>query len=91
LRLRTINNEIFRCCAARRFKNKGVQAMLDAVIDFLPAPVDIPDVTGLLENGQPRRVGPATMSRSRSRVQDHDDPFVGNSSSSACIPGRELR
>jgi len=33
------------------FKNKGVQAMLDAVIDYMPAPVDIPPVKGLLENG----------------------------------------
>ena len=35
------------------FKNKGVQAMLDAVVDFLPSPVDIPDIKGQLENGEP--------------------------------------
>ena len=35
------------------FKNKGVQAMLDAVIDYMPAPIDIPPVRGMLENGQP--------------------------------------
>jgi elongation factor G len=34
------------------FKNKVVQAMLDGVIDYMPAPVDIPPVTGELENGQ---------------------------------------
>ena len=41
------------------FKNKGVQAMLDAVIELMPAPTDIPPVTGELENGQPgeRRAG----------------------------------
>ena len=33
------------------FENKGVQRMLDAVLDFLPSPLDIPPVTGELENG----------------------------------------
>jgi len=66
LRLRTINNEIFPMLCGSAFKNKGVQAMLDAVIDFLPAPVDIPDVTGLLENGQPA-----------TRRPSDDEPFSG--------------
>ena len=42
LRLRTINSEIVPMLCGSAFKNKGVQAMLDAVIDYLPAPVDIP-------------------------------------------------
>jgi elongation factor G len=53
LRLRTINNEIVPMLCGSAFKNKGVQAMLDAVIDYLPSPVDIPPVKGSKENGDP--------------------------------------
>jgi len=53
LRLRTINNEIVPMLCGSAFKNKGVQAMLDAVIDYLPSPVDIPPVKGANENGEP--------------------------------------
>jgi elongation factor G len=52
LRIRTIKNEIVPMLCGTAFKNKGVQAMLDAVIDYLPAPTDIPPVTGHLENDQ---------------------------------------
>ena len=50
LRARTINAEIVPMMCGTAFKNKGVQAMLDAVIEFLPAPTDIPPVKGTLEN-----------------------------------------
>ena len=53
LRLRTINNEIVPMLCGTAFKNKGVQAMLDAVIDYLPSPVDIPPVKGANEKGEP--------------------------------------
>ena len=53
LRLRTINNEIVPMLCGSAFKNKGVQAMLDAVIDYLPSPMDIPPVKGAKENGEP--------------------------------------
>ncbi len=66
LRTRTIGNEIFPMLCGSAFRNKGVQAMLDAVIDFLPAPVDIADVKGTLETG-------AAASR---RASD-DEPFAG--------------
>jgi len=52
LRMRTIANEIVPMLCGSAFKNKGVQAMLDAVIDYMPAPTDIPPVRGELENGQ---------------------------------------
>jgi len=52
LRLRTINNEIVPMLCGSAFKNKGVQAMLDAVLDYMPSPVDIPPVKGVLENGE---------------------------------------
>ncbi|MEZ5642979.1 MAG: elongation factor G [Burkholderiaceae bacterium] len=46
LRTRTISTEIQPMLCGTAFKNKGVQRMLDAVIDYLPSPVDIPDVAG---------------------------------------------
>jgi elongation factor G len=52
LRQRTINSEIFPMLCGSAFKNKGVQAMLDAVIDYMPSPVDIPPVKGEKENGE---------------------------------------
>src|SRR5690242_12556936 len=52
LRARTIAGEIVPMLCGSAFKNKGVQAMLDAVIDYMPAPTDIPPVKGELENGQ---------------------------------------
>jgi elongation factor G len=48
------------------FKNKGVQAMLDAVIDYMPAPTDIPPVTGELDNG-----------KQGERKASDDEPFAG--------------
>jgi len=66
LRVRTINNEIVPMLCGSAFKNKGVQAMLDAVIDYLPSPVDIPPVKGETENGQPA-----------SRSAGDDQPFAG--------------
>jgi elongation factor G len=78
LRSRTINNEIVPMLCGTAFKNKGVQAMLDAVIDYLPSPVDIPPVKGENEKGEPD---------SRKPVDDEPfaalafkimtDPFVG--------------
>jgi elongation factor G len=52
LRARTIKNEITPMLCGSAFKNKGVQAMLDAVIDYLPAPVDILPVKGENDRGQ---------------------------------------
>ena len=50
IRIRTINAEIVPMLCGSAFKNKGVQAMLDAVVEYLPAPTDIPPVTGILED-----------------------------------------
>lgn len=52
LRTRTVAGEIVPMLCGSAFKNKGVQAMLDAVIEYMPSPVDIPPVEGELENGQ---------------------------------------
>jgi elongation factor G len=51
LRLRTLANEITPMLCGSAFKNKGVQAMLDAVIEYLPSPADIPPVAGENERG----------------------------------------
>ncbi|MCL4470754.1 MAG: elongation factor G [Gammaproteobacteria bacterium] len=66
LRQRTIANEIVPMLCGSAFKNKGVQAMLDAVIDYLPAPTDIKPVEGELENGE-----------QGSRKASDDEPFAG--------------
>ncbi len=50
LRLRTLANEIVPTLCGSAFKNKGVQAMLDAVIDFMPSPTDVPAIQGTLED-----------------------------------------
>ncbi|AAZ96355.1 translation elongation factor G [Thiobacillus denitrificans ATCC 25259] len=52
LRARTIASEIVPMMCGTAFKNKGVQAMLDKVIELMPAPTDIPPVKGELENGE---------------------------------------
>jgi len=64
IRTRTIATEIVPMMCGTAFKNKGVQAMLDGVVDYLPSPVDIPDVKGETEGGDPA-----------SRKADDADPF----------------
>ncbi len=66
LRQRTIASEIVPMLCGSAFKNKGVQAMLDAVIEFMPAPTDIPPVKGELENG-----------KQGSRKASDEEPFAG--------------
>jgi elongation factor G len=51
IRQRCINNEIIPMFCGSAFKNKGVQALLDAVIDYMPSPVDVPPIEGELEDG----------------------------------------
>ena len=78
LRDRTIANEIQPMLCGTAFKNKGVQRMLDAVIDFLPSPVDIPPVTGELENGtQTERKADDAEKFSALAFKIMTDPFVG--------------
>jgi len=52
LRARTLNLEITPVTLGSAFKNKGVQAMLDKIIELMPSPVDVPPITGVLENGE---------------------------------------
>jgi elongation factor G len=79
LRQRTLASEIVPMLCGSAFKNKGVQAMLDAVIEYLPAPTDIPPVQGLAEDEE------TTIERQASDEEKFSalafkimtDPFVG--------------
>ncbi|MBL8416154.1 MAG: elongation factor G [Propionivibrio sp.] len=78
LRDRTIACEIQPMLCGTAFKNKGVQRMLDAVIDLLPSPADIPPVTGEKENGQPdSRVASDDAKFSALAFKLMTDPYVG--------------
>src|SRR4051812_27146360 len=78
LRKRTIANEIVPMLCGSAFKNKGVQAMLDAVIDYLPSPVDIPPVKGETESGQPATRAPDDKQPFAALAfKIMTDPFVG--------------
>ena len=65
LRARTLANEIIPVLCGSAFKNKGVQAMLDAVIDYMPSPVDVPPISGILED-----------ETEGTRTADDDEPFA---------------
>jgi len=78
LRARTIATEIQPMLCGSAFKNKGVQRMLDAVIQLLPSPVDIPDVTGETEVGEPTtRKADDKENFSALAFKLMTDPFVG--------------
>jgi elongation factor G len=78
IRTRTIACEIQPMLCGSAFKNKGVQRMLDAVIMFLPSPVDIPDVTGETETGEPAsRKADDSEKFSALAFKLMTDPFVG--------------
>ena len=80
LRIRTISNEIVPMLCGSAFKNKGVQAMLDAVVELMPSPVDVPAIKGLdeddIEKEILRKPGDAEpFSALAFKVMT--DPFVG--------------
>ncbi|MCM0045266.1 MAG: elongation factor G [Burkholderiaceae bacterium] len=78
LRDRTIAGEIVPMMCGTAFKNKGVQAMLDAVIEYLPSPIDIPPVSGTDENEQPAsRKADDSEKFSALAFKIMTDPFVG--------------
>jgi elongation factor G len=78
LRQRTIAGEIVPMMCGTAFKNKGVQAMLDGVIEYLPSPVDIPPVSGLDENDEPvTRKAEDDEKFSALAFKIMTDPFVG--------------
>ncbi len=66
IRARTLSNDIVPALCGAAFKNKGVQALLDAVIDFLPAPIDVAAIRGVAENGEDVDI---------ERLPSDDEPF----------------
>ncbi len=79
LRERAIRNEICLTMCGSAFKNKGVQAMLDAVIDFMPSPVEMPPTKGKLPNEQDAVRKPGDDEPFAALAfKILNDPFVGN-------------
>jgi elongation factor G len=79
LRERSLRNEIVLAMCGSAFKNKGVQALLDAVIEFMPSPVDMPDVKGINDRDEPAtRKASDEEPFSALAFKILNDPFVGN-------------
>jgi len=79
LRARSIKNEVVLCMCGSAFKNKGVQALLDAVIEFMPSPIDMPDVKGIDPDGEPiTRKADDNEPFAALAFKILNDPFVGN-------------
>ncbi len=78
IRSRTINNEIVPMMCGTAFKNKGVQAMLDAVIDFMPSPTDVLAIQGETESGETdKRSASDDEPFSALAFKIATDPYVG--------------
>ena len=79
IRLRTLANEIVPVLCGSAFKNKGVQAMLDAVIEYMPSPADVLAIRGELENGEEsERPSNDEAPFAALAFKIATDPFVGN-------------
>ncbi|MEZ8196310.1 elongation factor G [Vibrio cortegadensis] len=78
LRIRTLNNEIVLATCGSAFKNKGVQAVLDAVVEYLPSPIDVPAIQGLDEDeNEVERHADDNEPFSALAFKIATDPFVG--------------
>ncbi|HYW75306.1 MAG TPA: elongation factor G [Gammaproteobacteria bacterium] len=81
LRMRTLANEIVPVLCGTAFKNKGVQAMLDAIIEYMPSPVDVPAIRGNLDdadNTPAERHSSDDEPFSALAFKIATDPFVGS-------------
>ncbi|WMC10957.1 elongation factor G [Oceanimonas pelagia] len=80
LRSRVLNNEIILVTCGSAFKNKGVQAMLDVVVEYLPSPVEVPAIAGVKEDGETPDTRPADDAAPFAALafKIATDPFVGN-------------
>jgi elongation factor G len=78
IRKRCVDVEIVPMFCGSAFKNKGVQALLDAVIDYMPSPMDVPAIEGELEDGTPSTREPSDKSPfSALAFKVMTDPYVG--------------
>jgi elongation factor G len=80
VRLQTLVNEVVPVFCGSAFKNKGVQTMLDAVIEFMPSPVDVPAITGILDDkneSEGERHAADDDSFAALAFKIATDPFVG--------------
>jgi len=89
LRLRTLSLEIVPVTCGTAFKNKGVQAMLDKVIELMPAPTDVPAITGLLDDDETeaRRESSDDVPFAALAFKIATDPFVGSLTFFRCYSG----
>jgi elongation factor G len=80
IRKGTLNQSFVPVCCGSAFKNKGVQPLLDAVVDYLPSPIDIPDVQGVKMDSNEPDSRPATDDAPFSALafKVMNDPFVGS-------------
>ena len=79
LRERALRNDIVLCMCGSAFKNKGVQALLDAIIDFMPSPAELPPVKGVDGSGDSAtREGRDEAPFAALAFKILNDPFVGN-------------
>ncbi|MFO1401341.1 MAG: elongation factor G [Steroidobacteraceae bacterium] len=79
LKARSMKNEIVLCMCGTAFKNKGVQALLDAVVDFMPSPIEMPPTKGTSQDGEPiTRTAGDDEPFSALAFKILNDPFVGN-------------
>ena len=79
LRSRVINNEIVVTMCGSAFKNKSVQAILDAIVDFMPSPLDVPPIKGILEDdSEAIRSADDEEPFAALAFKIATDPFVGN-------------
>jgi elongation factor G len=79
LKIRALKNEIVLCMCGTAFKNKGVQALLDAVIEFMPSPIEMPATRGLDDRGEPiTRIARDDQPFAALAFKILNDPFVGN-------------
>ena len=78
--------KIFPVICGSSYRNKGVQLMLDAVVDYLPSPLDVPDIKGVLEDGtEVVRKSADDQPFSALAFKIMTDPFVGKSYVLPCL------
>ena len=90
LRIRTLSNEVVLATCGSAFKNKGVQAVLDAVVEFLPAPTEVPAIKGILndkDETEATREADDSAPFAALAFKIATDPFVGTLTFFRCYSG----